>query len=379
MSTSAPNVLFWLTIGSVALRALGTCPAQFELADVSTRIHDASATAVGLTFRMGQADYGWPNGPYHPCDQFGAVGPDGTVRGVGQNSTSGWLIGIVGTSGERITFEFWDGASESMKYFSYTFIMQDDASISTFSNPLVLQLMTVHDPCSLNCAYYSLLGFSFPVPADRRCVEYNGMCKLESTDDVRECFGDNELTTPCYRPYPPPPPGLPPGATPPPSLPPSPSPSPSPHPPPPPPPLSPPPSPEYPPANPANSPQNPPPPPSHPPPDFLPPSAPAPDHPHPPPPPPPPPTPSPPYGLPPSSPDGGMTIPDAALWSLGIVSSVTLILAFCYFVSRGNNGAAMFNALSVSQGDDYKAQSTPVVSRQDIRMDSGSTTDDDAL
>ena len=73
-----------------------------------------------------------------------------------------------------------------------------------------------------------------------------------------------------------------------------------------------------------------------------------------------------------------MVLPDSALWALGIVSGISLILAVCYFFVRGNDGPAMFNALLVSQGGDYKSQ-LPVVSRQDTRLKSESITDDEWL
>lgn len=73
-----------------------------------------------------------------------------------------------------------------------------------------------------------------------------------------------------------------------------------------------------------------------------------------------------------------MVFPDGALWALGTVSGISLLLAVCYFFVRGNEGPGMFNALLVAQGGDYKAQ-LPTVSRQDTRLESGFTTDDEGL
>ena len=268
------------------LKELLACETVYSTGDLST--HDASATAVGITFTRNGSPFGWPGGTYHPCDQVIAVGPDGVVRGVATNTTTGWSLGILGTVGEDIHVKYWSEQASVLFWSTFVFVMQDDASFSTYGNPKTLELIDEHNPC-FTCAHYSLAGFSFPVPSNSRCVAQGSICRYEPAADTRECYVDSELTTKCYQPYPPPPPTPSPRSPPPPRPPPPPPspvlPSPSP----------PPPSPSAPPRLPFNSPQAPPPPP----PPSLPPSPPPPPlHP----PPPPPPSPSPPANMPPAPP-----------------------------------------------------------------------------
>jgi hypothetical protein len=253
-----------LFLALIAL-AQSVCVEHFVVGDLSS--HDASATASGIVLTLDGVPYGWPNNGYSHCDQLAALGPDGVVRGIGTNVTQGWNIGTLGTVGERIWFRFYDHAAGVARTSDYTFVMQDDASISTYGNPLTLNFVTDHDPCVYGCSYYKIAGFVFSVPSSRSCYENNQLCRIDQQADVYECYKDSEGQIPCFEPYPPPMPN------PPPKPPPLPTP---------PPPTGPPPTPHFPPGVPEFMPQRPPPPPLSPE-----------NSPFPPPPPPPPPPPAP--------------------------------------------------------------------------------------
>lgn len=242
-----------LTLVSVC----NSCTQFFQVADLST--HDASATASALALSLNGNPYGFPHTGHHPCDELAAVASDGGVRGVAVNTTQGWNLGMLGTVGERIFFQYHEHETGALRVSSYVFYMEDDTQISTYSNPLTLPFVTTHDPCGFGCAYYSLLGFVFAVPSNRRCYFDNGVCRIDGQTAVYQCYTDSEATSLCYVPYPPPLP-LPPPDPPHPSSPPSPSP--------------PPPGPAFPPGLPSSHPQLPPPPPASPPPPTTRPSSP---------------------------------------------------------------------------------------------------------
>jgi hypothetical protein len=278
-----------VVFGFVSLCAC--CDNHFSIEDEQLSGYDASATASGIRLTLDGNVYGWPSGVHHPCDQFAAVGPNGIVRGIGTNVTQGWNIGILGTVGERIFFKYYEHATGMVRTSEYTFIMQDDALISTYSSPLVVNFASSHNPCAFGCSHYKITtnmgDFVFAVPSDRTCYEDNGICRIDQQANVYECYRDSEAQTACFEPYPPPMP------RPPPQPPPSPKP-PSPH--------SPPPLPRFPPGIPESMPQAPPPPPHQPPPPAS--------DPHAPPSPPPPPPPAP---QPPPASEGGDGVPVAVV------------------------------------------------------------------
>lgn len=299
----------------LALSNAAACVPQFVEGDLSN--HDASATASGIRLTLDGTVYGWPDGPHSPCDQLATVGPDGVVRGIGTNVSLGWNIGTLGTVGERIWFRYYDHAAQATRTSSYTFIMQDDASISTYGNPLTINFESEHKPCSFGCSYYKIADFVFSVPSNRACYEDNGVCRIDQQPDVYQCYTDAEGEDLCYKPYPPPMP------TPPPLPPPTPSP---------PPPHSPPPSPVYPPQIPGDEPQRPPPPPTPPDASPLPPSPPHPS------PPPPPPAPQP----PPQSDDDGVSV---TVVVLSIAAGVTVLgLGASYAVPIAIKSAASYSS-----------------------------------
>lgn len=250
------------------LQEARACTSFFTVGDLGS--HDASATASAIALSLDGAPYGFPHAGHGPCDQLAAVASDGSVRGVALNTTSGWNLGMLGTIGERIFFQYHESDTGALRVSSYVFYMADDASISTFSSPLTLPFSTSHDPCAFACSYYSVLGFVFPVPSDRNCYFDGALCRISGQSSVYQCYVDSEATTPCFVPFPPPLPRPPPRPPPPPLQPP---------------PVRPSPAPSFPPAVPAGQPQMPPPPPSNPPPPESTPHPPTPPNPSPPPPP----------------------------------------------------------------------------------------------
>lgn len=316
------TLVLWIVVFTLWDACL-SCTAVHQVSNLGS--HDASATGVSIRFTLNQSPFGWPGGSHGACDEFLARGPDNTIRGMGSNTSYGWDIGILGTVGERISFYYWRSDESTLYHSSYIFVMQDDASFSTYSTPLVIEMSQEHSPCA-SCAHYNVSGFSFNVPTDKRCVDENGICRYEPASDLRKCFVDNELSASCYVPFPPPAP-YPPSPSPSPSNPP-PSPSPVPHPP----------SPFNPPRIPATSPQAPPPPPKSPPPPLP---SPFPHGPPPtstesPPAPPPPPVPQPPYDQPPSSPPSHSPVGTviASILSVVALGSLGVMLARSSLASR---------------------------------------------
>ena len=293
------------------------CNSFYTIGDLGS--HDASATASAMSLSLGGQPYGYPHNGHH-CDQLAAVASDGTVRGIGTNTTQGWDIGILGTVGERIFFKYKEYESSTERVSSYVFYMEDDTSISTYSNPLTLQFTTVHDPCGFGCSYYSILGFVFSVPSNRYCYLDGSVCRINGQDAIYECFVDSEASTRCYVPYPPPLPSpmplLPPPPSPPQPLPPSPTP-------------------EFPPGLPSNTPQTPPPPPHNPPPPTTTPTNP---------PSPPPPNPSPPPKFPTYPKDDGVPVVIVLLAVLGGVAFSAGAVGRYSFVSAEQKRTAEYTS-----------------------------------
>jgi len=225
------------------------CDPNFVVGDVSR--HDASATASALALTLDGNPFGLPHEGWDHCDQLAAVASDGTVRGIAVNTTAGWNLGILGTVGERIFFQYFNSRTSSVYVSTYVFLMEDDTQLSTYSSPLTLAFTTTHDPCGFGCSFYSVLGFVFAVPSNRHCYLDGSLCRISGQDSVYQCYTDSEGSSLCYVPFPPPQP-RPPPAPPTPLHPPSPS--------------SPSPSPQFPPRVPSAHPQLPPPPPQQPPP-----------------------------------------------------------------------------------------------------------------
>eukprot|EP00966_Prymnesium_polylepis_P326281 7382196-Prymnesium_polylepis.1 len=166
----------------ILVAVVGSCQPKHVVGNLGA--HDASPTAVSIKFTLNGNSFGWPEGAFGPCDEFVARGPDNDVRGTGTNTTLGWDIGVLETPGERIGFYYWSSVDNRLYHSTYVFIMQDDASFSTYLSPLVMELSQDHSPCSA-CAYYSLANFSFAVPSGSRCVESNGVCRYEPASDTR--------------------------------------------------------------------------------------------------------------------------------------------------------------------------------------------------
>ena len=91
------------------------------------------ATMVPATVQLDGNPIGYPGDGTSmkaTCDQIAAFGPNGLVRGVSTTIEAGFSLAFLGTAGELITFQYWDGVKEYDSEVQYT--MEANGAIGSF-------------------------------------------------------------------------------------------------------------------------------------------------------------------------------------------------------------------------------------------------------